>query len=91
MQTNQADHAGVNRLRYVLDGKVATFTFSAAMSFGEVAERLSTFPRRHHGRPTTIDITLANWPTLGGGHLPFPPTARSIIARHSGAAISASR
>lgn len=86
MQTNQTDHAGVNRLRCILDGKVVSFTFAATATFGEVAGKLGDLSRKRHGKPAAIEITLAG-PATFGGRFPdlFPLTAESIAAHHTGA------
>lgn len=67
MQTIQVDHAAVNRLRCIFDGKVVSLSFAADAAFGEVARTLGELSDQRYGNPVAIDVTLALPPAVRGG------------------------
>ena len=58
MQRTQTDHAGDNRLRFVYNDAVISFSVSADVTFGEIARTFDELSIEHVGNPVAIDVTL---------------------------------
>jgi hypothetical protein len=58
MQSIQVDHAGDNRLRFVFNHSVMSFSVAPETTFGEVARTLGGLSSRRHGNPVAIDVKL---------------------------------
>jgi hypothetical protein len=59
MQPIQVDHAGDNRLRFVFDGAVVSFSLAAHATFEDIARTLGELAQQHYNNPLAIDVTFA--------------------------------
>jgi hypothetical protein len=58
MQSIQVDHAKDNRLRFVFNHSVMSFSVAPDATFGEIARTLGGLSSRRHGNPVAIDVKL---------------------------------
>ena len=58
MQSIQTDHLKDNRLRFVFNHSVMSFSVAPDATFGEIARTLGGLSNRRYGNPVAIDVKL---------------------------------
>ena len=59
MQLSQIGNARDNRLRFVFNDMVVSFSLAADATFEDIARTFGELAPRHYGNPVAIDVTLA--------------------------------
>ena len=59
MQHFNVDHAGNNRLRFIFDDAVVSFSVAADATLEDIARTFGELAPQHYGNPLAIEVILA--------------------------------